>query len=165
MAKRKRGRPPRRPDQLLRGHRTFRLHEGLDAKLQEASAAIGRSISEEIEFRLERSFYDDQMAERFLGAHLAGELLRLIRGAMAFEAMPEGDWSRDPERADELRWAIHVLLAITMNRPLELPESEAKRTGIDLAAYLLAKSSLRGTMPPWLADIAIEVDRTMLTGG
>jgi hypothetical protein len=164
--KKKRGRPPRHPDQLLRGHRSFRIGEKLDAKLQEAATTVGRSISEEIEFRLERSFYDDDMAERFLGSHLAAELLRLIRGVMAFQAMPEGDWSADPERAEEMRSAINVILAVLTNLPVDLPaaDSECRRAGTDLAAYLLARSSMRRMMPPWLANIAIEVNRTMLRG-
>jgi hypothetical protein len=50
------GRPPRHPGERLSKNRTFRVRGGLDEKLQAAAAASGRSVSEEIEFRLDQSF-------------------------------------------------------------------------------------------------------------
>jgi hypothetical protein len=53
------GRPPRRAGERLSKHRTFRVRGELDGQLAQAAAASGRSVSEEIEYRLERSFADD----------------------------------------------------------------------------------------------------------
>jgi hypothetical protein len=50
------GRPTRHADERLSKNRTFRVRGQLDKQLQEAAAASGRSVSEEIEFRLSRSF-------------------------------------------------------------------------------------------------------------
>ena len=50
------GRPPRHPGERLSKNRTFRVRGGLDKKLQAAAAVSGRSVSEEIEFRLDQSF-------------------------------------------------------------------------------------------------------------
>jgi hypothetical protein len=53
------GRPPRRVGERLRKTRTFRVRDELDFKLKMAAQVSGRSVSEEIEFRLERTFIED----------------------------------------------------------------------------------------------------------
>jgi chromosome segregation ATPase len=60
--KKKIGRPPKREGERLSKNRTFRVRGNLDDWLQAASAASGRSVSEEIEYRLERSFQVDREA-------------------------------------------------------------------------------------------------------
>ena len=40
-----------------RKNRTFRIRDSLDQRLKAAASASGRSVSEEIEYRLERSFW------------------------------------------------------------------------------------------------------------
>jgi hypothetical protein len=50
------GRPPRREGERLSKNRTFRVRGDLDEKLQAAVEGTGRSVSEEIERRLEESF-------------------------------------------------------------------------------------------------------------
>jgi hypothetical protein len=44
--------------------RTFRVHGDLDQKLEAAATQSGRSVSEEIEYRLERSFRDEEIREQ-----------------------------------------------------------------------------------------------------
>lgn len=44
--------------------RTFRARGDLDDKLEAAAAQSGRSVSEEIEYRLERSFRDEEIREQ-----------------------------------------------------------------------------------------------------
>jgi hypothetical protein len=56
MGARKRGRPPLPPGQGKRASFTTRLRAALRDRLKEAAANEGRSLSEEIEFRLELSF-------------------------------------------------------------------------------------------------------------
>jgi hypothetical protein len=58
MAKKQatRGRRPKREGERLSKNRTFRVRGVLDDQLLTAAAASGRSVSEEIEYRLERSF-------------------------------------------------------------------------------------------------------------
>jgi predicted transcriptional regulator len=60
--KKGRGRPPRREGERLSKNRTFRVRGDLDTKLIRAANKSGRSVSEEIEYRLERSF--DREADR-----------------------------------------------------------------------------------------------------
>ena len=54
-----RGRPPRHQGERLSKNRTFRVRGDLDEKLQAAAVVSGRSVSEEIEFRLDQSFDRD----------------------------------------------------------------------------------------------------------
>lgn len=49
------GRPPRRKERLSK-NRTFRIRQTLDDQLVAAADASRRSVSEEIEFRLEQTF-------------------------------------------------------------------------------------------------------------
>jgi hypothetical protein len=57
------GRPPRRAGERLSKNRTFRIRGDLDDWLQAAAAQSGRSVSEEIEYRLEQSFQREEAAD------------------------------------------------------------------------------------------------------
>lgn len=46
----------------MRKQRTFRIRPSLDARLQAAAVQAGRSVSEEIEYRIERSCWEDYVA-------------------------------------------------------------------------------------------------------
>jgi hypothetical protein len=56
------GRPPRHADERLSKNRTFRVRDQLDQQLQDAADASGRSVSEEIELRLAKSFTADALS-------------------------------------------------------------------------------------------------------
>jgi hypothetical protein len=62
--KSKMGRPPRHEGERLSKSRTFRVRPHLDELLMTAAAKAGRSVSEEIEYRLDRSFYEDALPAR-----------------------------------------------------------------------------------------------------
>jgi hypothetical protein len=62
------GRPPRHGGERLSKSRTFRVRPHLDELLQKAAAEAGRSVSEEIEYRLDRSFYEDALPARMVTA-------------------------------------------------------------------------------------------------
>jgi DNA-binding NarL/FixJ family response regulator len=57
----KRGRPAKFPGEGKRTTHTFRIREATRQKLIEAAEGSGRSVSEEIEWRVERSFDHDEM--------------------------------------------------------------------------------------------------------
>jgi hypothetical protein len=74
----KAGRPPRHAGERLSKNRTFRVRGELDEKLQAAAEQSRRTVSAEIEFRLECSFLMDQLDARMtalLGAGLKEALL------------------------------------------------------------------------------------------
>ena len=56
-------RPPKQAKERAKS-RTFRVHGDLDDKLEAAAALSGRSVSEEIEYRLDRSFRDEEIREK-----------------------------------------------------------------------------------------------------
>lgn len=55
------GRPSLPPERRKRNNVGIRMRDKLRADLQNAGAANGRSLSEEIETRLERSFWSDDL--------------------------------------------------------------------------------------------------------
>src|ERR1700747_3098674 len=57
--RRSRGRPPKPEHERRRGNLTFRVRDHLRLDLERIAAEEGRSISEVIEHRLERSFIED----------------------------------------------------------------------------------------------------------
>jgi hypothetical protein len=60
---RKRGRPPLPEAERKRGIVTFRATDALRQQIADAAKLAGRSISEEIEFRLGRSFLQEPMPQ------------------------------------------------------------------------------------------------------
>jgi hypothetical protein len=90
------GRPPRHEGERLNKNRTFRIRDELDRKLQEAAAQSKRSVSEEIEYRLERSFMPPFMppsnglsAFEQAAQTLAGQAFALAQEALAQERLDE----------------------------------------------------------------------------
>jgi Arc-like DNA binding domain len=82
MAKRKRiGRPPKPAKNRKSVNFTFRSREGMREQLRVAAGLSGRSISEEIEYRLVQSFRDEYIAE--VAAHAA---LRMLEEREVFKA-------------------------------------------------------------------------------
>ena len=73
------GRPPRHGGERLSKSRTFRVRPHLDELLQKAAAEAGRSVSEEIEYRLDRSFYEDALPTQM--APLIGQAAKLASEA------------------------------------------------------------------------------------
>lgn len=65
----RRGRPPKVPGEAKRASFNTRLRSGLKEALEESARGAGRSLSEEIEFRLERSFLMDDVTA-FLRAQI-----------------------------------------------------------------------------------------------
>jgi hypothetical protein len=76
MVKRKRGmgRPTKNPDEARSAFRAFRLRPALDKQLVEAAAAANRTVSDEIDFRLQQSFQKDVFSREAV-ASLLNELI------------------------------------------------------------------------------------------
>jgi hypothetical protein len=81
-AKRKPGRPPKPKAERRSKNRTFRVRGQLDEYLIARATESGRSVSEEIEARLERSFYMDGLLTTFSGD--AAPLVNALSTAVAF---------------------------------------------------------------------------------
>jgi hypothetical protein len=143
------GRPPRHEGERLNRTRSIRMRDRLDELLQEAATKAGRSVSEEIEHRLERGFYDDRQNAALMGSHAAGEILRLVRAIMVAEGLGLGDWAEDRVRAQRVRVAVDAIVAVVTGLALDDLPAPAERTGgLQTAKALLLKSSVKRKLPP-----------------
>jgi hypothetical protein len=113
--------------------------------LQESAAHAGRTVSLEIERRLEESYFRERMEAEFLGSELGGEILRLIRLAMVNEG-GVGDWGWDRARAENVRVAANAIIAVICRLPLDLPPPEMRTAGLEEAKHLLLKSIFRSRL-------------------
>jgi hypothetical protein len=104
-----RGRPPRHQGERLSKNRTFRVRGSLDEKLQAAAAASGRSVSEEIEFRLDQSFDRDAFIGVLLGSDENAKVLRSIAMVMKLESR-SGHWLKDVNTVDTVRQAVDFII-------------------------------------------------------
>jgi hypothetical protein len=117
----KAGRPPRRANERLSKNRTFRVWDKLDEKLQAAAEQSLRTVSAEIEYRLENSFWMD---------HLDAQMKALLG-----EGFKEALWSPLAELglSDEekiKRWAKRVanrVADIERDKPDELPSQPERK--------------------------------------
>jgi hypothetical protein len=80
--KKKIGRPPKHEGERLSKNRTFRVRGMLDEYLTWNAEEAGRSVSEEIEARLERSFHMDGLLETFAGD--AAPIVNALATTVAF---------------------------------------------------------------------------------
>jgi hypothetical protein len=78
--KNKGGRPPKHQEGRLSKNRTFRVRGSLDEYLSRAAAEAGRSVSEEIEARLGRSFYLDDVLSTAVGTR--AQLIKALAAAV-----------------------------------------------------------------------------------
>jgi hypothetical protein len=134
------GRPPRHAGEILRKNRTFRIRARLDDLLEAAANKAGRSVSEEIEYRLELSFYEARMAQAHLGSDVGAELLRIFYSAMVLEGI-HPDWTGDRDRAENFRVAMNAIIGVFTGLRLELPPPEKRLEGLQTAKHFLLRSS------------------------
>jgi hypothetical protein len=153
------GRPPRHEGKRLSKNRTFRIRDELDQQLELAARTSRRSVSEEIEYRLDRSFLEGRPTR-------TDDAVRLVRIAM----MMHPDFARpdlDPEWADYHRTeaeivmiAVNIIIAAVSKFPVMLP---AAREASLLEGAELARSLLRSIHVEWpqeLSSLSKAVDET-----
>jgi hypothetical protein len=132
-AKKKVGRPPLPARERRSKTRSFRVRGQLDEYLVSHAGISGRSVSEEIEARLERSFYMDGILMTFVG-EVADLLNALATAVGASFFVPE---LRRPDRYRAMQVASQYIIAAFAD--LDLPkEPEALRTGEQPEMYELS---------------------------
>jgi|SRR5262245_9881889 len=126
MARKKRiGRPPKPVEDRRAVNFTFRSRPQMRDRLQAAAIESRRSISEEIEHRLDQSFTEDRLSAIFLGGADTAKALRLIALAMQRETA-RGDgksWKDDPGKAEAVRAAVNTIITGVTGLP-GLPQGE-----------------------------------------
>jgi hypothetical protein len=105
----RRGRPPIPPGQRKSKNFTFRSRGDLHARLADAAAQSNRSISEEIEWRIQRSFLDQDRAIEALGLIYGRELagLVLVLGEVMKEAGEQTAYLAEHTLEAARNWMAH----------------------------------------------------------
>lgn len=121
------GRPARHQGERLSKNRTFRVRGQLDEQLSAAADQSGRSVSEEIEFRLDRTFSEERsfldVLDHVYGPENValltsmGEIIKSIAfwaPAMALARSknqhPDANWLDDPFLFEEIVKALNAFL-------------------------------------------------------
>jgi hypothetical protein len=149
------GRPPRHAGEVIAKNRTFRCRTRLEELLRASALGSQRSVSEEIERRLEDSYFRDRLNAATFGTDVGGEILRLVGAAMAVEGVV-GDWARIPERAENLRVAVNAIIATITGLPVEMPPPEKRQEGYLTAKELLLRSNVQRDLPSELMFSSLE---------
>ena len=124
--KRKRGRPPRSPEGKATRNLTFRTRDSVRERLEASAAAADRSVSEEIEIRLAKS-YEPQTGRWTSGAEETELLVRMFAGsALMLEMVRPASWLEDKEHRQDLRDAFDTLLTTIAAKVGEQSEDEPK---------------------------------------
>jgi hypothetical protein len=106
----RRGRPRMDLAQRKRANLTFRVRDELRARLEAAARVGQRSISEEIEHRLEASFRDEELLITNLGGTAGQRIIRPLLIFFEFLALSGKDWTKDKETAGSLSDAIKIVV-------------------------------------------------------
>jgi hypothetical protein len=120
----------------------------LDDLLQAAAVEASRTVSQEIEYRLETSFHDERMALALTGSDVGALLLRMFYSAMVAEGVTP-DWTRD--EAEESR-KVRAVIASALMLKIELPPPWQHQESLRLAKRLLLRSSV--PMERWPNEVA-----------
>ncbi len=107
----KRGRPPLPPGEGKRASFNTRLRMALKKRLEEEAVQNGRSLSEQIEFRLERALHDEDAFYRQFGGKLRYRQMQLV--AILIDAVEEkmgASWQSDHDTAVQVRHAVDTFL-------------------------------------------------------
>jgi hypothetical protein len=159
MAKKsKRGRPPRHKGEVLAKNRTFRVRGELDEQLQGSAAKAGRSVSEEIEYRLSRSYFDDLRAAEFVGDDASADAIRMIRLVMAIESI-SGPWSSDPASAQRVSAASDTIIRTFARLRPEPSKGTAAQWGAAIGSYLVLfrSTAWKSAHPEWTSALPPEL--------
>lgn len=111
--RRKLGRPPKKPKDRRLPSMSFRPTHDLRDMLEKAADKSGRSLSQEIEYRLWRSEMDEdarqaELYHEFGGVHCYALAKVIARMAGLLGDLAWTRWSRDPEVFREFRKALDV---------------------------------------------------------
>jgi|HubBroStandDraft_6_1064221.scaffolds.fasta_scaffold572264_1 hypothetical protein len=128
---RPRGRPPIDPAERKRRNFTFRVTDQLHDELSKAAAASGRSVSEEIEWRVSQSFSEQNLVastvdaafEKFLGqSAIPEEVMKRIARESAFDTV---------KLLLQYRTPSELFTAWSSEETIKTGEDQAAKTGED----------------------------------
>ena len=156
----RRGRPPKPEQERKRGYLAFRARDHLRDDLRRRAEREGRSISEEIEHRLERSLYEEELFGDAVHVRLVvqniGRIfheLELLTGRRAFG--PHGDpWLHQQAWEALSRWFAATRPAGEIQAPSALSDAYEPRppdTLISALGDLVMTAELGELLATWQA--------------
>ena len=164
-AQKKRGRPRKPKGERRSKNRTFRVRGNLDDYLIGSAYEAGRSVSEEIEARLERSFYMDAVMLTFAGD--AEPLLNAIATAVGFSFLA-GPFGLDRYRVMQAATGYIIAAFGSLNTAtthtrakvsdLRWPPLSGKPEGHELQGLITASWVLNNLSPEILAEQIADID-------
>ena len=131
--KRARGRPPLEPGRAKRSSFNTRIRSQLKEHLEREAKSAGRSLSEEIEHRLERSMLSDETRFDDFGGETPYRLCQAFTGiAKCTEAITGRSWAEDETTFAIAAHAWIMVLRTAMNPLTEDLKKFAKAMDMDL---------------------------------
>lgn len=127
----RRGRPPKPAAQVKRANLTFRTRDELREMLVESAKRSQRSLSEEVEYRLEQSMSGEEALLDNLGGPNTKRVLRPLLIFFELLHMREKDWVTDGEVAKTLGDSIKLIVDAVASgyRPPKTDIAELKQKG------------------------------------
>ena len=117
------GRPPRGEYVDKRKTLSTRITSDLRDRLDKSADESGRSLSQEIEFRLEQSFRDEKALYREFGGQKTYNVMRFLAQIPYFaEQMTRQSWLEDRETFQIVMKAIETILEKALPLPKEGPD-------------------------------------------
>ena len=161
----KMGRPPLPPGKKRGASMGFRPTPTIRENLEEAARANGRSMSQEVEARLEHSFVGDGFIQHMLGSDLSSMMaLRSLANAIAsIEGKAGKSWRDDWAAREQVSAAFEVILdAFGPQHPVEnrlTPQgrlrAEKREHKNQIAGQKAAVSSIRALLPGYVRAIEL----------
>ena len=146
---RKRGRPPLPPEEGKRYPLNMRTTKEVREKLEAAASESGRSLTQEVEFRVQQSLRDDEARfEAFGGTHNYA-LMRLISAAIAaIETGRGAKWTEDSSvlhEAQGLAARVFEMYALVVGKGLLKPSHPRQEAlfRLDLLAAGIVSSEIK----------------------
>ncbi len=164
--KKQRGRPRKADGEKRRNNVTIRMKDDIKRRIQEAADAQGRSLSEEIEFSLERRFLEEAA---YGGKELNGLLKLMVWAAEIIQARTGKLWSSDWETSVAVRaaWtklgaaagpkhpAEYIQLDKRVGEMAQQPEPPTRPSPPELTNYmLLLRPDLSEDVKAYAAEMA-----------
>ena len=142
VSRKKRGRPALPPGEGKRSAVGLRVTAALRKRLERAAETSGRSMSQEAEIRLERSFLEEDAEYKAFGGEDRYRLMKwLALSIQIAEDVTGKNWRRDKETFQMGFAAVTTMIErLTPRSAGELSDEAAERLGKDLGYRLLQKA-------------------------
>ena len=152
-----RGRPRLPDDQAKRASFTTRLRGELKERLEEEAQIAGRSLSEEIEFRLETSVLSQDARDRLFGGNHNVALAQILGSSVALiETVRGSTWVADRETCGAVLKSVPMVLEKVLDA-LQVEQPKNRGRPMTLSNASPAKSG----RPPLPSDAVESLARSL----